>query len=92
MIVDEIDGQNNLWNRRDSFFWKEGGEKDENSKVETWKNGSGTIRTGGIDVMKKKKRKKGMEEAANVASEKLPTIGHRPSSSATLWLMNETWA
>ena len=53
MIVDEIDGQNNLWNRRDSFFWKEGGEKDENSKVETWKNGSG-----GIDAMKKKKKEK----------------------------------
>lgn len=44
-----------------SFFWKEGGEKDENSKVETWKNGSGTIRTGGIDAMKKKKIKEKKE-------------------------------
>ena len=77
MIVDEIDGQNNLWNRRDSFFWKEGGEKDENSKVETWKNGSGTIRTGGIDAMKKKKKKR--NGGSSERSERKAS-NHRPPS------------
>lgn len=78
MIVDEIDGQNNLWNRRDSFFWKEGGEKDENSKVETWKNGSGTIRTGGIDAMKKKKKKKRNGGSSERSERK--ASNHRPPS------------